>query len=99
TSGWIDQRGYVEFTVSVRSMDAGPQASEGTLRIHKLIPPPKVMRARLWGEHDYLELALAAQAFNQTASDMSNLENWPSGSVVSEQLVATETNGLAKFSI
>ena len=84
---WQTTAKPVEFTLGTRSLSGVAESAKGTLTIHELKQPEKVIRHRLVpAEHPVPEPKPAD----------NNTETWPLGQVVSTQDIETDDKGQAK---
>ncbi len=81
----------VEIRINTSSLDGEPQVAEGRVKIHALVQPAKVHRTPIGGADDDMN--------GTPDNDLSNLNNWELGGVVSDRGFTSDTNGVATLSI
>jgi uncharacterized protein YfaS (alpha-2-macroglobulin family) len=84
---WQSTAKPVEFTLSTQSLSGVPKSAKGTLTIHALKQPDKVIRRRL---------VPTIHPAPETKPVDNNPETWPLGQAVSTQEIEIDENGQAK---
>ena len=90
---WLTTDTDIELELSVTTLDGEGQAAEGKLKIYQLTPPEKVQRAALGSRYRW------GYVPERDKPDLSKINAWPTGDMVSEQDVTTDDSGKTKTAI
>lgn len=88
---WLPQDQAVELTIKTTSLDDEPMAAKGIVRIHRLVEPERVPRARLDMRH-------IRRPDEPQPPDPSDPNSWAPGEVATEKAFATDEKGLTTIS-
>jgi len=89
TDSWLTSDKEFELKVRTTTLDGDGQSAEGTLQIHSLIAPEKLIRAPLTENHVYRDLF----DDSQPRPDANSTHDWKLGEVVFESAVKTNGDG------
>ncbi|MBX3745941.1 MAG: hypothetical protein KF833_11600 [Verrucomicrobiae bacterium] len=96
---WQTAQAPVVLRIATRTLDGDPAAAEGTVRIHRLNPPPRVVRPPLDRRHPGLPepMDFDDDADNQPADtpDAANPNQWPLGGELARFAFRTDAQGTA----
>lgn len=87
----------VEISVETRSLDGDPAPARGTLRIHVLQQPEKVVRVPLQRPQFWWRSSGAAG--DEPPSDPSNPDSWTAGLIAGEREFTTDASGATKLAL
>lgn len=94
---WQTPEKPVEWSIATSSLDGEPQAARGTLKIHALKQPDKVVRAELRDHRSYWSHRSYITQKSEPKPDPANPESWELAAVVAEQPFETDATGKAKL--
>jgi len=90
---WLSTEEAIELGLRVTTLDGEGQEANGTLQIYRLTPPDTVHRAKLNQRYGRRQNSLSP------TPDLSKINAWPRGEMVSEQELATDAKGTAKATV
>jgi hypothetical protein len=95
TDAWQTPDRAAQLTILTQSLDGVAEPASGTLRIHALQQPDKVIRAELgswWSGYYYHPVA-------ESRPDASDPETWEPATLVAEQTFRTDATGLVTIPV
>jgi uncharacterized protein YfaS (alpha-2-macroglobulin family) len=90
----------VAVSLHTTSLDGEGQLAEGSLKIHRLVPPEQVQRAPLGSAADPFPRRIGPMrgaASDASPLDLSDPQSWPLGEVVAERGFTTDADGRVRY--
>ena len=94
---WLTAGKPAAVTVKTKSLDGEPRAARGTVKIHRLRQPDKVVRARLSSNNPWYRYRTWQTIGETVEPDLSDPNYWELGDVTAEERFKTDDTGATKL--